>query len=55
MTDLQRLMKDHLDGVLQFINLARPHGSNLDLTRNGRETKITNQGSCRDQDQHESS
>ena len=37
MTDLQRLMKDHLDGVLQFINLACPHGSNLDLTQNGRE------------------
>ena len=55
MTDLQRLMKDHLDGVLQFINLACPHGSNLDLTQNGRETKITNQGSCRDQDQHEPS
>ena len=56
MTDLHRLMKDHLDDVLQFINLACPHGSNKTSPKMGeRETKITNQGSCRDQDQHEPS
>ena len=40
MTDLQRLMKDHLDGVLQFINLACPHGSNKTSPKMGERERL---------------